>query len=254
MHNYPHHILFDIYLFIYGTLSVISPFSIFKDVDSKKIKSRETLPCDGPMVCRSVRQQLRLEPGRSLRGVPGQPFQQHPGRQVSSLMKTIISVHLLAYPDIPKPFFFVPDFIFYFFVIQYSGFLIRFDLLRIRIKYFFSNCRASAGSGAFDDHLSLARKGRPSYAFSLHKSPAHLNMKLHFFLFLWFTFALLDPDPHFECGSGDSNEFGSGSENIVDLHRVALSLSCFILEKASSASKHQIFSSPFLGSVANPGS
>jgi hypothetical protein len=39
---------------------------------------------------------------------------------------------------------------------------------------------------------------------------------LDFFLFLWVIFALLDPDPQFECGSGSSNSInadpcGSGS-------------------------------------------
>jgi hypothetical protein len=33
--------------------------------------------------------------------------------------------------------------------------------------------------------------------------PVLKNMKiLDFFLFLWVIFALLDPDPQFECGSG----------------------------------------------------
>jgi hypothetical protein len=38
--------------------------------------------------------------------------------------------------------------------------------------------------------------------------PALQNVKiLHFFLFLWVIFSLLDPDPdpQFECGSGSSN-------------------------------------------------
>jgi hypothetical protein len=36
--------------------------------------------------------------------------------------------------------------------------------------------------------------------------PALENMKiLYFFLFLWVIFALLDPKPHFECGSSNSN-------------------------------------------------
>jgi hypothetical protein len=38
--------------------------------------------------------------------------------------------------------------------------------------------------------------------------PVLENMKiLDFFLFLWVSFALLDPDPdpQFECGSGSSN-------------------------------------------------
>jgi hypothetical protein len=36
--------------------------------------------------------------------------------------------------------------------------------------------------------------------------PVFKNMKiLDFFLFLWVIFALLDPDPQFECGSGSSN-------------------------------------------------
>jgi hypothetical protein len=38
--------------------------------------------------------------------------------------------------------------------------------------------------------------------------PALQNMKiLYLFQFLWVIFALLDPDPHFECGCG------SGSSN-----------------------------------------
>jgi hypothetical protein len=60
------------------------------------------------------------------------------------------------------------------------------------------------------------------------------NMKiLDFFLFLWVIFALLDPDPQFECGSGSSNSntcgsgsgYGSGSETL--------------LKRKSSASKHK---------------
>jgi hypothetical protein len=36
--------------------------------------------------------------------------------------------------------------------------------------------------------------------------PVLKNIKiLDFFLFLWVIFALLDPDPQFECGSGSSN-------------------------------------------------
>jgi hypothetical protein len=36
--------------------------------------------------------------------------------------------------------------------------------------------------------------------------PVLKNMKnLGFFQFLWVIFALLDPDPEFECGSGSSN-------------------------------------------------
>ena len=39
---------------------------------------------------------------------------------------------------------------------------------------------------------------------TLHPVPK--NMKnLDFFLFLWVIFALLDPDPQFEFGSGSSN-------------------------------------------------
>jgi hypothetical protein len=34
---------------------------------------------------------------------------------------------------------------------------------------------------------------------------------LDFFLFLWVIFALLDPDPQFECGSGSSNSNKCGS-------------------------------------------
>jgi hypothetical protein len=33
----------------------------------------------------------------------------------------------------------------------------------------------------------------------------HFKTILFFFLFLWVIFALLDPDPQFECGSGSSN-------------------------------------------------
>jgi hypothetical protein len=44
----------------------------------------------------------------------------------------------------------------------------------------------------------------------------HLVFKHHkildLFLFLWVIFALLDPE--FECGSGNSNECGSGSETL----------------------------------------
>jgi hypothetical protein len=36
--------------------------------------------------------------------------------------------------------------------------------------------------------------------------PALQNTKFpYFFLFMWAIFALLDPDPQFECGSGSSN-------------------------------------------------
>jgi hypothetical protein len=36
--------------------------------------------------------------------------------------------------------------------------------------------------------------------------PVLKNMKIQkFFLFLWVIFALLDPDPQFECRSGSSN-------------------------------------------------
>ncbi len=48
--------------------------------------------------------------------------------------------------------------------------------------------------------------------------PAIQNMKfLNFFLILWVIFALMDPDPDSEYGSGSSDltEFGSGSETLL---------------------------------------
>jgi hypothetical protein len=45
--------------------------------------------------------------------------------------------------------------------------------------------------------------GEPSALKREH--PVLKNIKiLDFFLFLWVIFALLDPDPQFECGSGNS--------------------------------------------------
>jgi hypothetical protein len=58
-------------------------------------------------------------------------------------------------------------------------------------------------------------KGRPSYKRSLQlskKNIQHFNMKfLKFFLLLWVIFALLDPDPDSEYGSGSTGPIESGS-------------------------------------------
>jgi hypothetical protein len=55
-----------------------------------------------------------------------------------------------------------------------------------------------------------------------NEHPALQNLKiLYFLLFLWVIFALLDPDPKFECGSGSGSSnsnysgYGSGSETLV---------------------------------------
>jgi hypothetical protein len=52
------------------------------------------------------------------------------------------------------------------------------------------------------------------------KHPVLKNMKLWTSLFLWVIFALLDPDPQFECGSGSSKSIadpcGFGSSIFVN--------------------------------------
>ncbi len=51
--------------------------------------------------------------------------------------------------------------------------------------------------------LASQATGEPSALKREH--PVLKNIKiLDFFLFLWVIFALLDPDPQFECGSGNS--------------------------------------------------
>ncbi len=73
----------------------------------------------------------------------------------------------------------------------WPGLQIRIDLLWIRIQHFLINY----GSGF--------RIPDPGPGFDDLKHPAPQNMIiLYFFLFLWVIFALLDPDPQFEYGSG----------------------------------------------------
>ncbi len=51
--------------------------------------------------------------------------------------------------------------------------------------------------------LGLHKKLQEKPSALKREHPALQNMKiLYFFLFLWVIFALLDPDPQFECGSG----------------------------------------------------
>jgi hypothetical protein len=64
-------------------------------------------------------------------------------------------------------------------------------------------------------------KGHPSYKRSLQLSKENIqhfkNMKfINFFLLMWVIFALLDPDPDSECGSGSTDLIESRSNPDTD--------------------------------------
>ncbi len=109
----------------------------------------------------------------------------------------------------------------------------------------------------FAIYLTLGlHKGRPSYRRSLQPSKDNIQ---HFktwnfltcliFLFLWVIFALLEPDPDSDLGSGsiDPIESGSGSET---LPKTTTKLTQKHVEKLTSARlKFSKVSPPFLGDV-----
>jgi hypothetical protein len=111
----------------------------------------------------------------------------------------------------------------------YAGLRIRIDLMRIRIRILirhFSNCGSGSSSASrvlwpkTNKYLNLKiflhffnQKLQFTYPKLYRRSlqPSKDNIQqfktwnFFTFYFLWVIFALLDPDPHIECGFGSSN-------------------------------------------------